>query len=88
MIGFHKITTRITPTLYWTSRATDFDKEIWYESEPGCCEGMWFPFAEKFMRNFPKTAVRTFWLCIMIHKLIAIHPPLYPNLICIIERRK
>ena len=55
-----------SPRLYWTSRKTDFDKEIWYEESPRCCGKMWFPYATQFMTKFPRLAVRVFWLCIKI----------------------
>ena len=55
--------------LYWTSRETDWDKDIWYERSPGCCGRMWFPYAEKFMTCFPRIAVRVFWICIKIKEL-------------------
>ena len=74
------------PRLYWTSKATDFDKEIWYESSPGECGSLWFPYASQFLEQFPRIACRVFWLLIMTCKLIEAHPPVYPNLICMIEK--
>lgn len=72
--------------IYWTSRKTDFDKEIWYEKSPGCCGSMWFPYAEQFLQKFPWLAVRVFWLQMKFVKalnaFIINYPPVYPNLPC------
>lgn len=72
--------------MYRTSRETDFNKEIWYESESGSCSPMYFPWVEKFLRRFPWLAVRIFWLCIKIrgalNVFVANYPPVYPNLLC------
>ena len=71
--------------LYWTSRATDFDKEIWYEKSPGHCDSMWFPCATQFLQKFPRLAVRVFWLLIKIKEIwnvfILMYPTPYPNLL-------
>ena len=92
MKGYTLMRDTITPSIYWTSRHTDFDKEIWYESSPGCCDSMWFPYAEKFMTRFPRLAVRVFWSLIQIRKawnvFIMNYPSPYPNLIPTIGREK
>ena len=77
------------PRMYWTSKAINFEKEVWYESSSGCCDSMWFPYATQFMTRFPRLAVRVFWSLIMIRRLIEAHPPLYPDLIrCIGKENK
>ena len=73
------------PRLYWTSRKTDFDKEIWYEKSPGVCDSMWFPYATYFLGHFPKIAVRVFWLMIKMKKIwnafVTNYPNPYPDLL-------
>ena len=72
--------------LYWTSRETNFDKEIWCETSPGCCGSMWFPYATQFLTKFPRIAVRVFWLMVKLSEALNIfitnYPPVCPNLLC------
>ena len=76
------------PKLYWTSRATNFDKDIWYESSPGCCENIYFPYATYLLSHYPRLTVRILWLLIQICKLIKAYPSPYPNLICCVKKSK
>lgn len=65
--------------IYWTSRETNWDKDIWYEKSPGVCGSIWFPYAGQFMTKFPRIAVRTFWLLIKLKEAWNVFLIFYPN---------
>ena len=54
---------KIDNKLWWTSRCT---KDLWYESEPGVCDSMYFPYATQFMKKCPWLAARVFYYMLQL----------------------